>query len=245
MAGAPRARAGGEAPLHQRIRADIEGRIVSGAWPPGHRIPYEHELMATYGCARMTVSKAIAALAEAGLVERRRRAGSFVRRPAGQSAVLDIPDIKAEVEGRGEAYRYALLGREARVADGRDRERIDVAEGARLLAVMCRHFAGDVPFAYEDRLIALNGVPDAACADFSIEPPGSWLLTHVPWHEARHTITARNADAAMARLLAIPTGAACLVVDRHTWQSGLALTAARLWYAGDRQQLVARFTPAG
>jgi GntR family histidine utilization transcriptional repressor len=43
--------------LERRIRADLEERIRSGAWPPGHRIPTEAELMARYGCARMTVSK--------------------------------------------------------------------------------------------------------------------------------------------------------------------------------------------
>lgn len=45
--------------LHGRIKADIADKIVSGAWPPGHRIPAEHELMRRYGCSRMTVSKAL------------------------------------------------------------------------------------------------------------------------------------------------------------------------------------------
>ena len=34
--------------LYQRIRADLEEKIVSGRWPPGHRIPFEHELVETY-----------------------------------------------------------------------------------------------------------------------------------------------------------------------------------------------------
>ena len=29
----------GMEPLHQTIRKDIEGRIMSGAWPPGTRVP--------------------------------------------------------------------------------------------------------------------------------------------------------------------------------------------------------------
>ena len=62
--------------LNQRIRGDIERRIHSGEWPPGHRIPSEHELTLAYGCSRMTVNKALGALAEAGMIERRRRAGS-------------------------------------------------------------------------------------------------------------------------------------------------------------------------
>jgi GntR family histidine utilization transcriptional repressor len=61
--------------LDARIRADLEGRIRSGDWPPGARIPTEHELTAQYGCARMTVHKAISALVAAGLIERRKKAG--------------------------------------------------------------------------------------------------------------------------------------------------------------------------
>jgi DNA-binding transcriptional MocR family regulator len=46
------------APLHERIRAEIEGAILEGKLRPGDRIPKETELMAEYGCARMTVNKA-------------------------------------------------------------------------------------------------------------------------------------------------------------------------------------------
>ena len=51
------------ASLHRRIYDDLEGRILSGDWAPGARIPFEHELTARYGCSRMTVSKAISELA--------------------------------------------------------------------------------------------------------------------------------------------------------------------------------------
>ena len=83
--------------LYKQIRLDIERRILSGEWPPGHRIPFEHELMAGYRCSRMTVSKALSELAQADLIERRRRAGTFVRRPKFLSAVLTISDIRAEI----------------------------------------------------------------------------------------------------------------------------------------------------
>ena len=52
--------------LHARIRAEIEARILSGEWPPGYRIPPETELVATYGCSRMTVNKAMSSLAAEG-----------------------------------------------------------------------------------------------------------------------------------------------------------------------------------
>src|SRR4051794_41920341 len=81
--------------LYKQIRLDIERRILTGEWPPGHRIPFEHELMARYGCARMTVSKALSELAQADLIERRRRAGTFVGRPKFLSAGPKIPELRA------------------------------------------------------------------------------------------------------------------------------------------------------
>ena len=50
--------------IHARIRRDIEARIMSGEWAPGTRIPYEHQLMASYGCSRMTVNRALRTLME-------------------------------------------------------------------------------------------------------------------------------------------------------------------------------------
>ena len=85
-----KANAVGKPTLYKRIRLDIETRILTGEWPPGHRIPFEHQLMARYRCSRMTVNKALSELAQADLIERRRRAGTFVRRPQHMSAVLKI-----------------------------------------------------------------------------------------------------------------------------------------------------------
>ncbi len=62
--------------------------------------------MARYGCSRMTVSKALSELAQADLIERRRRAGTFVRRPKFLSAVLKITDIRAEITALGRSYGY-------------------------------------------------------------------------------------------------------------------------------------------
>jgi GntR family histidine utilization transcriptional repressor len=56
--------------LHRRIGADIERRILSGEWPPGARVPTEAELQAEYGCARMTVSKALTDLSARGAFRR-------------------------------------------------------------------------------------------------------------------------------------------------------------------------------
>ncbi|MFK8250428.1 histidine utilization repressor [Ancylobacter terrae] len=229
--------------LNQRIRADIEEKILSGAWPPGHRVPFEHELMAQYGCARMTVNKVMSALVEAGLIERRRRAGTFVAQPRLQSAVLEIPDIPAEVRARGEEYALELLARRERRATRQDAAEAAMVTGERLLDLTCRHIANGRPFALEERVISLKTVPDAAGVDFGVVPAGSWLLGHVPWTEAEHRVTAINADAGRAERLAIQPGAACLMVERRTWRSGSTITFVRQIFRGDVYHLVARFSP--
>lgn len=223
--------------LHDRIRRDIQTRILSGEWRPGHRIPYEHELMQDYGCARMTVNRAISALVQAGLVERRKRAGSFVSAPRTDRAALAIPDIRSEVEARGQAYGLDLLRREERSAVDDDQ----LAAAARVLVLDVLHRAGGAPYALETRLINLTAVPEAARTDFSAVPPGSWLLEHVPWTEAEHRITAIPADAATARHLGIRKGEACLSLERRTWRGSEGITWARQVFPGSSGGLVAQF----
>lgn len=229
------------APLHRRIYDDIEGRILSGQWTPGDRIPFEHELTERYGCSRMTVNKAISELAERGLVVRRRRAGTFVAAPRAHAAVLAIPDLAAEVAARGQVYGYSLLKRRERAAA--DAEESDLAAGGRLLDLHCLHRADSFPLALERRLIALKTTPEAATADFTDVPPGGWLLQSAPWTEAEHRITAVEATAAEARLLGLRSGAACLCIERRTWRDGQGVT--RVWqtFPGDRYDLTARFSP--
>jgi GntR family histidine utilization transcriptional repressor len=228
------------AALHDRIRRDIEKRIMSGEWRPGHRIPYEHELMADYGCARMTVNRAISALVQAGLIERRKRAGSFVCAPRLDRAALAIPDIRGEVTARGQAYGLELLHREVRRPTRADAVLLSAPAG-KVLALGCRHLADGRPYAFETRLISLGAVPEAVTADFSVEPPGTWLLAHVPWTEAEHRITARPADAATAELLGLEAGAACLSLERWTWRQSEGVTYARQLFPGVSGGLVAHF----
>lgn len=230
--------------LHQRIRNDIEQRIMSGRWQPGYRVPCEQDLMVDYDCSRMTVNKAISALAEEGLVVRKRRAGTFVARQRLQSVVLEIPDIQAEITRRGHVYDYRLLSRSRRAALRSLRHEMELAAGQSLLAVRCLHMAGERPFALEDRLISLVTVPEAAGIEFDEVAPGSWLLGHVPWTEAQHHIRAVNVDADAARLLEIETGTACLSLERHTWREDQRITCVKQIFPGDAYELTAQFGPA-
>ena len=230
--------------LHQRIVNDIEGKILSGEWPPGKRIPFELELAAQYNCSRMTVNKAMTQLARSGLVERRKKSGSFVTQPHAQSAVLEIRDIKLEVESLGKPYRYELSSRTKRRAMPEDRVHLGLSGNASVLAITGLHHSGDQVFCLEERLINLSAVPEAAEEKFDRIAPGPWLLQQVPWSAAEHKIMAVEADDDVAAALDIPAGAACLVVERRTSMNGAFVTHVRLTYLGSSHELIARFTPS-
>lgn len=223
------------AALHERIRAEIEARILAGELQPGERIPRETDLMAQYGCARMTVNKALSALAGAGMLERRKRAGTFVARPRAQSMVLDVPDLAAEIAARGQDYRWTLANRRVPTHE------TALGETGRALLVTGVHHANGLPLAHEERLINLALVPEIAAADLAGQPPGSWLIAHVPWTEAENRISAVPAPAGVARALGIARSAACLLIERRTWRGPDTITLVRQHFVADRYELVARF----
>lgn len=229
--------------LHQRILSDIQGKILSGEWGPGRRIPVEHELMRQYRCSRMTVSKVLTQLAQAGIVQRRRKIGSFVSRPHSQSAVLSIPDIKAEVGALGLPYRFEILQRRKRRSTRDERTLLGSDESLPLLEVVCRHLGKDLPFCLEYRLINLLAVPQAATETFGDLAPGAWLLQQVPWMVAEHRIRAAGAEPEAAAMLKIKLKSPCLVIERTTRGADSAITFVKLTYPGNLHEVVASFTP--
>jgi GntR family histidine utilization transcriptional repressor len=233
----------GGLPRYLEIRRDLQERIASGDWHPGHRIPPEHELQARYGCSRMTVSKALSALASAGLIVRKRRSGSFVATPKSQESVLEIHDIKAEIAAAGKAYRFEILSREERPATDEDAQRLGVETGAPALALAVLHHAAERPYVMEERILNLAAVPSAAEEPFADAPPGTWLLDLIPWTRAEHAIRAELASADLAKRLGIARKAACLVIERRTWQAGQTITWVRLSFPGERHQLISHFSP--
>ena len=229
--------------IEKRIRNEIELRIRSGEWKPGYRIPFEHELVAQHGCARATVSKALLALAKAGLIERRRKAGSFVAQPHIESTALGIPDIGAAITARGETYRYELKQRGIREGSfDNDAERRLAARGP-LLELEGVHHAGSLPFCHEARIIDLAAVPEAEKQDFTASNPGTWLLSHVPWNEARHRISAVGVDGQAAKALLLAEGTPCLRIERWTWRMGAGVTYVTQIFPGHRYDLIAEFSP--
>ncbi|HEY1723113.1 MAG TPA: phosphonate metabolism transcriptional regulator PhnF [Magnetospirillaceae bacterium] len=70
--------------LWLQIAAQLEERILSGTWKPGERLPTELTLADNFAVNRHTARRALAALAEQGLVRVEQGRGTFV-----QESVVD------------------------------------------------------------------------------------------------------------------------------------------------------------
>ena len=68
------------APLYDRVRDALHARILNGTYPPGSRLPTEHELCESHGVSRITIRQALERLRQEGWVEKIHGQGTFVQR---------------------------------------------------------------------------------------------------------------------------------------------------------------------
>jgi len=225
------------------VKAAVLARIRAGELAPGDTVPGEAALADEFGCARVTVNRALRELAEAGVVERRRKAGTTVLDPGPRDAALEVPSVRAEIEATGAAYRYELVARKVASPPPEVRAALGLAPGTRALNLCCRHWAGHTVHQAEDRWINLDTVPAARSSDFAATSPNEWLIRAMPLSQVEHVFSAANASPAEADLLGIAPGAAVFVAERRTWIDGRAITRARLVHPGATHRLVARTLP--
>ncbi|MDK3073488.1 GntR family transcriptional regulator [Sedimentitalea sp. JM2-8] len=215
---------------YRDVKADILDKITQGIWPPGSLVPNETDLARSYDCARATVNRAMRELAEDGIIERRRKAGTRVRMAPVRQARFAIPIVRAEIEDQGAAYRYALVRRDIRAAPDWLRARLNLRDGGRVLHLVCMHYADGAPYQHEDRWISLDLLPKAAEADFTATGPNEWLVAAMPFSNAEISFLAVQADASLADHLGCAAGDALFRTERSTWWEGQAITFVRLTF---------------
>lgn len=215
----------------QGIRDEVLRRIRTREWPPGARIPGEADLAVEFGCARATVNRALREVADSGLVERRRKAGTRVSLHPVRKATLDIPVIRKEIEARGARHDFSLILREEAEPPARIRGRLLGTPGRACLHVTGLHLADGHPHAFEDRWIDIAAIPAARDADFTRCSPNEWLVQNIPFEGGDISFAATRADAAMAQVLECAEGDALFVTERSTWRNDRGLTTVRLSFA--------------
>lgn len=219
------------------VRAEVLRRIRAREWPPGGLIPGEEALAAEFGVARATVNRALTALAEAGVIARKKRAGTRVAELPVRRARLEIPVIRLDVIGRGQAYGFELLSDRIAPAPVPVTARLGLPEATPMRFLETLHLADGRPYAFETRWLSLAVLPDPP-PDFAVISANEWLVTHVSLVAGDISFAAEAASAREAEVLGTLPGAAVLVAERTTEGIGGPVTWVRLAHApGHRVQM--------
>ena len=165
----------------QSVRKEVLSRIHSRQWKPGELIPNEADLAQEFGCARSTVNRALQNLADDGLLDRRRKAGTRVAMHPVRKATMSIPVIRNEIIARGSAYGYDLISSERSTPPPHVAALMGLEPRTDVIHIACLHSADDTPYVVEDRWISSDWVSSDDMVNFAHLSPNEWLVTHVPF----------------------------------------------------------------
>jgi GntR family histidine utilization transcriptional repressor len=214
----------------REVKAEILRRITQGIWPPGSLLPGELALAEEFACARATVNRALRELDEAGLLDRKRKAGTRVRLAPLRQARFEMPIVRDEIEKTGASYRYALIRQETLPAPDWLRARLGMAAGTSAVHLLCLHSANGAAFQLEDRWISTTALPQVLTHDFRDQGPNEWLIGAVPYSEVEVSFLATAAGPAEVEHLGFHLTEPVFRVERMTWWQATGITHVTMSY---------------
>ena len=235
---------GSPRPLGERIKQFVVGKIESGKWAEGHRVPSESDLAKRFGTARMTVHGALRDLATEGLLIRRPGAGTHVAARKPQATMMEVRNILDEIRERGHRHLAKVKLLAAEPCDLTIATELEVPPGSVVYHSLIVHFEDDRAVQLENRYVTPAFARDYLKQDFTHHTPNEYLMSLGPLDEVEHVIQALMPDPATRALLAIRGAEPVLHVRRRTWSGGAVVSTARLVHPGSRYSLFGRFRVA-
>jgi len=227
--------------LWRRIADEIEQAIVAGAYATGDRLPGEIEIAGRFHVNRHTVRRAIADLAQRGLVRAERGSGTFVA-PGRLTYPVGLRTRFSEIVGTAGREVGGRLVADAEEAASRTlAERLGVAPGEPVVRLEILRSADRVPICITTAWLVARHMADAAKV-FRAKRGLTATFAHYgisDYRRATTHISAAMADAVDAQRLRIPPGRPLLVIEStDVTLSGEPLSTKRSRFVADRVELV-------
>ena len=236
-------------PLYYQLENILREKIMSGVFAAGARLPTEAELIRLYGVGRITVRQALAALAKDGLIERRRRRGTFVtERKAGRRPFEERIDLTGSLDETiaaeaGATFKVIEMNRVE--ADPQEAELFGLGAGEPLYRVKRLGLREDKP-----RNLTIDYLPAEIGEKLTIEElsAGSLLQTletrfGLKLKSVTQRINAALADPYLAKLLDVRVGSPMISIERAVYAGGAApVEFSQTLFAADFEGYVIRLT---
>jgi GntR family phosphonate transport system transcriptional regulator len=201
--------------LWRQVADGIERGIAEGLYPAGARLPGETEIAETYRVNRHTVRRALAVLAERGLVRAERGSGTYVEAPRLAYPLRSRTRFSEIVGGEGREPRGQLIAAGEEPATRELAKLLGIKSGAPLVRIEALRLADRVPICVGTNWLSAERFPDAGSVYASVRSM-TRLLAHYGVRDYRRgstRITAAIAEATDAARLDLSLGRPVLVVD--------------------------------
>ncbi len=201
--------------LWRQVADGIERGIAEGLYPAGARLPSETEIAETYRVNRHTVRRALAVLAERGLVRAERGSGTYVEAPRLAYPLRSRTRFSEIVGGEGREPRGQLIAAGEEPATRELAKLLGIKSGAPLVRIEALRLADRVPICVGTNWLSAERFPDAGSVYASVRSM-TRLLAHYGVRDYRRgstRITAAIAGATDAARLDLALGRPVLVVD--------------------------------
>ena len=201
--------------LWRQVADGIERGIADGTYVAGEKLPGETEIAETYRVNRHTVRRALATLAERGLVRAERGSGTYVEAQRLAYPLRSRTRFSEIVGAGGHEPRGQLIEAGDDIATRELARELGLKTGAPLIRIESVRLADRTPICVSTTWLSAERFPDAGRV-FAATRSMTKLLAHYgirDYRRASTKITAAIADATDATHLDLPLGRPVLVVD--------------------------------
>jgi GntR family transcriptional regulator, phosphonate transport system regulatory protein len=223
--------------LWRQVADGIERGIADGTFAPGEKLPGETEIAETYRVNRHTVRRALATLAERGLVRAERGSGTYVEARRLAYPLRSRTRFSEIVGAGGHEPRGQLIDASEDVATRELARELGLKTGAALIRIESVRSADRTPLCVSTTWLSAERFPGAGEV-FASTRSMTKLLAHYgvrDYRRASTKITAAIADATDAARLDLALGRPVLVVDSiDVDTAGKPLVTKRSRFAAER-----------
>jgi GntR family transcriptional regulator len=230
----------GAGPRYVQLRRRLADGVAQGILAPGSPLPPEREIASITEMSRVTVRKAIQALADEGTIVQRQGSGSFIApRPARIEHTLSrLTSFTEDMARRGRTSTSRWLERGLFMPSPEEITALALSPEGSVARIARLRLADGEPMAIERASLPTDILPNPLAVETSLyevlEVRGARPV------RAIQRISAVNLAGPEAALLAVGPGSAGLSIERTSYlESGRAIEFTRSLYRGDAYNFVA------
>ncbi|MEW9921560.1 GntR family transcriptional regulator [Marimonas sp. MJW-29] len=201
----------------QRVYLSLRDQITGGSLSDGDSLPGEQRLAETFGVSRVTVRRALDALADDGLIERRAGSGTRVRGGSApdKPVAMNFTTLMPQLVEMGHSTTARLLSFSYGPAPDFVARAMDLAADEDVQIATRVRSADGTPFSHLTTYVPADIARNYSEDDLASQPLFALLeRSGVKIEEAHQSVSATLAGPEVAEALGIATGSALLSLRR-------------------------------